>query len=366
MEPLFKPITIGTLKVKNRFVRSATQDYTGNADGTISEQEFTLYKTLAENQVGMIITAHSYVQHPLGRGSIRQNGIFDDHFIPGYQKLANLVRGCGSTLILQISHAGRQVPPDWDPTLLPVAPSSVFDSSSGLAPREITSGEIWETIDAFAAAMLRSQEAGCDGVQLHIAHGYFLSQFLSPYTNRRDDEWGGSFENRTRILREIMLRGRRAVGPHYPILAKLNSTDGFEGPEYLSLEDVVAAARLLETLGLNALEISGGIREAKGVMARPGIKSPEQEAYFAPAAKAVKSAVAIPVIVVGGLRSKTVMNRIIEEGSADMVALSRPFIKEPDLVQKFSEGAEKVSCISCNACFNPKGLACYLDLRQNS
>lgn len=366
MELLFRPITIGTMKVKNRFVRSATQDYIGNIDGTISEQEFTLYKTLAENQVGMIITAHSYVQHPLGRASIRQNGIFDDHFIPGYQKLADLVRNCGSTLVLQISHAGRQVPPDWDPALLPVAPSSVFDSSSGLAPREITGEEIWQTIDDFAAAMQRAQKAGCDGVQLHIAHGYFLSQFLSPYTNRRLDEWGGSFENRTRILREIMLRGRRAVGPHYPILAKLNSTDGFEGPEYLCLEDVVAAAKLLETLGLNALEISGGIREAKGVMARPGLKKPEQEAYFAPAAKAVKSAVTIPVIVVGGLRSKAVMSRVIEEGAADMVALSRPFVKEPDLVRRLGEGAEKVSCISCNGCFNPKGLACYLELRQNS
>jgi len=365
MELLFKPITIGTLNVKNRFVRSATQDYTGNVNGSISEEEFTLYETLAENQVGMIITAHSYVQHPLGRGSIRQNGIFDDHFIPGYQKLADMVRSYGSTLILQVSHAGRQVPPDWDPALLPVAPSPILDSSTGLTPREITDEEIWEAIDAFVAAMQRSQKAGCDGVQLHIAHGYFLSQFLSPYTNRRLDEWGGSFENRTRILREIMLRGRRAVGPHYPILAKLNSTDGFEGPGYLSLEDVVAAAKLLEALGLSALEISGGIREAKGVMARPGLKRPEQEAYFAPAAKAVKSSVSIPVIIVGGLRSKTVMNRVIEEGSADMVALSRPFIKEPNLVQNFLEGAEKVSCISCNACFNPKGLACYLDVSQN-
>lgn len=365
MELLFQPITIGSLKIKNRFVRSATHDYLGNPDGTISEEEFALYERLAKSQVGMIITAHAYVQHPLGRASINQNGIFADHFITGYQRLATMVKSYGSTLVMQISHAGRQIPPDWDHTLVPVAPSVVIDSTSSASPRAITESEIWESIDAFAAAMHRAKQAGCDGVQLHIAHGYFLSQFLSPYTNRRSDEWGGSFENRTRILREIMRRGRRAVGADYPVLAKLNSTDGFDGPGYLSLEDVVATAKLLEAYGLNAVEISGGIREAKGVMARPGIRNAEQEAYFATAAQAVKQTVSIPVILVGGLRSRKVMNQVIEENTADMVALSRPFVKEPDLVQKLLAGAQEVNCISCNACFNPKGLQCYMKAGPN-
>jgi 2,4-dienoyl-CoA reductase-like NADH-dependent reductase (Old Yellow Enzyme family) len=363
MSILFEPVTIGTLEVKNRFVRSATHDYMGHSDGTLSDAEYDLYRCLAENDVGMIITAHAYIQHPLGRASINQNGIFDDRFIEGYRKLAALVGNYGSKLILQISHAGRQVPPDWDTALVPVSSSAVKDNLSGVMPREMTSDEIWQVIDDFSQAMLRAKKAGCHGVQLHIAHGYFLSQFLSPYTNRRTDEWGGTFENRTRIIREIMLRSRRAVGNEYPVLAKLNSTDGFEGPDYLLLDDVVRTAKLLETLGINAIEVSGGIRDAKGVMCRPGIKEARQEAYFAPAASAVKQAVSIPVILVGGLRSKEVMQQVITDSIADMVSLSRPFVKQPDLVCRLREGAEKVECLSCNACFNPNGLHCYLEVR---
>ena len=360
MNLLFTSIKIGSLLIKNRFVRSATHDYIGNSDGTISDQEITLYETLAKNDVGMIITAHAHVQHPLGRASVNQNGIYADHFIPGYQKLASTVQRFGSKLVVQLSHAGRQVPPDWEKGITPVAPSPVTDGSTGLTPRELKTDEIWEIVEDFTSAMLRSKKAGCDGAQLHIAHGYLLSQFLSPYTNRRSDEWGGTFENRTRILREIMIRGRRAVGPDYPILAKLNSTDGFSGSEYLNLTDVIGTAKLLESLGLNAIEISGGIREAKGIMSRPGVKHAEQEAYFAAAAKAVKQSVDIPVILVGGLRSKQVMEKVLSDGSADMISLSRPFVKEPDLVKRFAQSAESVSCVSCNACFNPKGLKCYL------
>ena len=354
---LFQPISIGSMVVRNRFVRSATNDYMGNEDGSISDREVSLYRKLAENGVGLIITGHSYVQHPLGRARTGQNAIYEDRFIEGYRRLADVTHNNGAKLVLQISHAGRQSL-DTAGGQVPVAPSAVTDSSTGITPRELTGEEIRQWIDAFAAAMARAKAAGCDGVQLHVAHGYGLSQFISPYTNRRYDMWGGSIENRTRILREIMAKGRQMVGSDYPVLVKLNSTDGFDGPGYLSLEDVIYTAKILEEAGVAAIEVSGGIQEAKGTMSRTNIENLEQEAYFSGAARAIKKVVTIPVILVGGLRSRSVMEALITSGAADMVALSRPFINEPDLVIRFWSGQVRASCISCNACFNPKGIEC--------
>lgn len=360
MSVLFGPVAIGPLKLKNRFVRSATQDFLGEPDGAVSGREVELYRTLAANEVGLIITAHSYVQHPLGRASVNQNAIYDDRFVAGYRRLAAAVHAHGAALVLQVSHAGRQTPPDWPAGQETVAPSAVTDGSNGLTPRELTEEEIWSLVDAYATAVGRAKAAGCDGAQLHVAHGYLLSSFISPYTNRRTDRWGGSLENRIRILGEIMQRARRAAGESFPILAKLNSTDGMPGEGYLTLPDVVATARALEGWGAAAIEVSGGIREAKGAMSAPGIVRPEQEAYFAAAAKAVKAAVKVPVILVGGLRSLAVMERVVADGAADLVALSRPLVKEPDLVARMKKGQAKAACVSCNACFNPAGLKCWL------
>lgn len=363
MSKLFEPVAIGGMKLKNRFVRSATQDFYGEPDGTVSDREVALYRELAENEVGLIITAHSYVEHPLGRASVNQNAIYDDRFIAGYRSLVETAHAAGAALVVQVSHAGRQTPPDWPAGQVTVAPSAVHDSTSGLTPRALTEEEIWSLIDSYAAAVGRAKAAGCDGAQLHIAHGYLLSSFLSPYTNRRTDGWGGSLANRTRILAEIMTRARRVAGEDFPILVKLNSTDGLPGEGYLTLDDAVAAAKALADWGVAAIEVSGGIREAKGVMSAPGIVRPEQEAYFAAAAKAVKAATGVPVILVGGLRSLAVMEKVVAEGVCDLVAMSRPFVKEPDLVARFKSGQAQAACVSCNACFNPAGLKCWLPER---
>jgi 2,4-dienoyl-CoA reductase-like NADH-dependent reductase (Old Yellow Enzyme family) len=359
MKSLYQPVSVGPLVVKNRFVRSATNDNLGNEDGSISDAEIALYQNLAINDVGLIITAHAYVSSPLGKVSARQNALYDNRFIDGYSKLRSAVKPYGSKLVIQISHAGRQTTPEMTGGLAPKAPSSVIDNSTGITPEAWTSDEIHQLVDDFVKAVERVKRAGADGVQLHIAHGYALSQFISPYTNRRTDEWGGSFENRTRVLREIMTRSRQIVGDYYPIFAKLNSTDGLEGPEYLTLTDVCATASMLAKYGLDALEISGGIRETKGVMARPGITKPEQEAYFLQAAREIRRHVSIPLILVGGLRSVPIMESILAEGTIDLFAMSRPFVVDPSLVVRLQNGAVKASCVSCNACFNPNGLKCY-------
>lgn len=358
MSVLFDPVTVGGLHLKNRFVRSATHDYLGRPDGSISAPQMELYRDLAVGGVGLIITGHAYVQHPLGRASVNQNGIYDDRFIEGYRKLADAMHAEGAALVLQISHAGRQTPQDWPADQVPVAPSAVREGQTGRTPRALTEEEIGSLIEAYVTAMARAKAAGCDGVQLHIAHGYLLSAFLSPYTNRRTDAWGGSLENRCRILREIVTRGRRAVGGDYPVLVKINSTDGFTGDGYLTLTDVVAAVRNLVDWGVTAVEVSGGHREARSVMSRPAVMAAEQEAYFADAARALKAAVDVPVILVGGLRSLSVMEDVVARGAADLVALSRPLICEPDLVNRMRAGQTKAICSSCNACFNPAGLRC--------
>ena len=362
MSVLFEQVSIGSMKLKNRFVRSATNDYMAEPDGAISDRQVELYRKLAAGEVGMIISGHAYVQHPLGRGSVGQNAIYDDKFVAGYRRAVQAAQALGSAFVMQVSHAGRQTPQDWPAGQDTVAPSAVTDSASGVTPRALTEAEIWSLVDAYATAVGRAKAAGCDGAQLHLAHGYLLSSFISPYTNRRTDKWGGSLENRIRILGEIMQRARRAAGEDFPILAKLNSTDGMPGDGYLTLDDVVATARALAGWGVAAIEVSGGIREAKGVMSAPGIARPEQEAYFAAAAKAVKAAVNVPVILVGGFRSLAVMERVVAEGTADLVALSRPLVREPDLVARFKNGqAAKATCVSCNACFNPAvGLKCWL------
>ena len=362
MSKLFDPIQINSLKIRNRFVRSATHDRMAEPDGRISESELKLYEDLAAGGAGLIITAHSYVSHPLGRASIPQNAIFDDKFIDGYKRLADVVHRHGAKVVVQLAHAGRQTLPDLIEGQMPVAPSDLFDEKGQQVARALTYDEIQHLLEDYEAAALRAKRAGVDGVQLHMAHGYLLAQFLSPFTNKREDEYGGSTERRAALLAEASYRVKAAVGRQFPVFAKLNTTDGISAPVQLTLSDVVYTAGIIAEHGIDAIETSGGtIRETRNVMSKPGITTPEQEACFADAAAAIKAAVKIPVILVGCLRSVPTMESILDKGIADMVSLSRPFVREPDLVNKLASGQLMATCISCNACFNPQKLECRLD-----
>ena len=356
---LFESYQIGPVTYRNRFVRSATQDWLCGSDGFVSTAQLELYKNLAVGGVGLIITGHSYVSHPLGRAALHQNGIFNEKFVEGYKRLVDTVQQQGAKIFLQLNHAGRQTIPDNTEGLMPVAPSDRFDEKGQQVARALTLDEIERIKEDFEAAALRAKRAGFDGVQVHVAHGYLLAQFLSPFTNNRQDEYGGSMEQRTALPAEIAYRVKAAVGKQFPVYAKLNTTDGVAGPVQLSMAEVVYAAQMLEAHGVSALETSGGtVKENRLVMAKPGILKPEQEAYFAPAAKQIRAAVKIPILLVGGMRSVDVMESLIEEGTADMVSLSRPFVREPALVNQLAAGQTKATCVSCNACFNPEGLMC--------
>ena len=362
MSNLFESTRIGILELRNRFVRSATQDWLAEKDGRVSEAQLALYDELAAGGVGLIITAHSAVSLPHGRAGNPQNAISHDKYIDGYSRLTDTVHKQGARLVVQLSHAGCQTNLDMTEGEMPVAPSDLFDEKGTQIARAMTREDISRLVDDFGTAAARAKRAGADGVQIHMAHGYLLAQFLSPWSNQRTDEYGVSRDGRTRLLAEVVWRVRETVGRGYPVLVKLNTTDGVDSPKQLTLDDVVQAAQVVADHGADAIETSGGtVRVNRLVMAKPGIIKPEQEGYFANAAAAIKEKVTVPVILVGGNRSLACMEDILNKGAADLVSLSRPFVREPDLVNRLAAGQSRVTCVSCNACFNPKGLRCYYD-----
>lgn len=355
MSILFTPIGIGPLTVPNRFVRSATHDYMADDAGTITDANVALFSQLAEGEVGLIITGHANVQ-PSGKASPRQMGVFDDRFVDGLARIPAAVHRHASKVFLQIAHAGRQTKPR-DCGCVPVSPSPVYDPVTKVMPRELSREEIRSLIADFVAAAGRAQRAGFDGVQLHAAHGYLLSSFLSPHTNRRTDEWGGPVENRARVLLDTLRGVKAACGRGFPVVVKLNSTDFLEGG--LTLDDAVRIARLLEADGIDGIEASGGMAEAGRGSVWPGLRSQADEGYFVANATRIKGAVNVPVFGLGGIRTLAVAERIVEEGRADLISLSRPLIRDPYLVRRFREGlAAGSECISCNKCFDPRGIRC--------
>lgn len=355
MNKLLQPYLLGSLSVKNRFVRSATHDRMGNLDGTISSRELDMYEALAKNDIGLIISGHSYVQHPYGRVRVNQNAIYADRYIEGYQRIAEILHRYGTRFVVQISHAGSLTTGfDAVEGQTPVGPSAIKVPGSIAVPRELTEQEIEEIIDDFLKAAQRVQQAGCDGVQIHGAHGYLIAQFLSPYTNQRTDKWGGSIANRSRLLQRIVKGIRNCAGDKFPLLVKLDCVDPYSGPEYL--QDVIYTAKVLKEIGVTALEISGG-----------NWPECENEDYYIKEAEAIKKNMDIPVILVGGLRQFEKMEAYINEQRIDMVSLSRPFICEPDLIRRFQNGQEKSSCRSCNYCRQKVyELHCFLNINKKT
>jgi len=353
---LFTPLKIGPLTIVNRFIRSATHESMAEKDGRMSIRHLELFRALAEGEVGLIITGHAYVER-LGIASPGQTGIDEDAAVESLRRITETVHQTPSKIFLQIAHAGRQTKIRLAGGT-PVAPSPVYDPVFKITPRELSSDEIRALIGRFIAAAGRAVQAGFDGVQVHVAHGYLLSSFLSPHTNRRKDEWGGSIENRVRMIVEILRGIRKEYGPGFPVIAKINATDHL--PDGLILEEAIIAARILEAEGLAAVEISGGISEAGLGSVWPGLRKEEDEGYFVGYAAAFKAALRIPVSGLGGNRTFSIMERFVREGKADFISLSRPLVREPDLVRRFRLGLTgRSECVSCNKCFNPRGLACY-------
>jgi 2,4-dienoyl-CoA reductase-like NADH-dependent reductase (Old Yellow Enzyme family) len=360
---LFTSGDIGTLTLPNRLIRSATAEHLADSAGRPQPELTKLYQELARGGVGLIITGHMYV-HPSGKAHPDMTGIYSDEMVPALAELAHAVHREGGRIAVQINHGGMQCSPETVSEA--VAPSKVDAPFLERPAREITSAEIDLLIQAYAQGARRAQEAGFDGVQIHAAHGYLIGQFLSPFTNQRTDEWGGDVDGRMNFLRAVCQAVRGEVGPDYPVFIKLGMTDRVE--DGLTVQESVQVVAALEKLGLDAIEVSGGIGGGGDLNVRKGVLSEEDEAYFRPLAQKARQVTKLPIALVGGLRSREMMEDVLATGDADFVSLSRPLICEPDLPNRFrARVQERSSCISANRCWPEgvnEGIACKCPIEK--
>jgi 2,4-dienoyl-CoA reductase-like NADH-dependent reductase (Old Yellow Enzyme family) len=352
MPKLFESTAINSMRLKNRFVRSATFEGMADTDGACTPQLTNLMAELARGEVAVIITGHAYISQQ-GKARHGQLGVYADELIPGLAQMTDAVHKEGGKILMQIAHAGcnSSVIPAGEKAVGP----SAMEMPQGCSCREMTKAEISETIEDFMQAAVRAKKSGFDGVQLHGAHGYFISQFLSPFYNKRADEYGGSLENRARVVLAVLRGIRSAVGDKFPVLIKINSDDFLEGG--FTKNEMVQVAAMLEKEGIDAIEVSGGTHlspDEYSFSRKTGVVSEDKELYFREAARLYKDKINVPLVLVGGIRSYSVAEQVVNEELADYISLCRPLIREPRLIRRWQSGdTSRAACISCNECFKP-------------
>jgi 2,4-dienoyl-CoA reductase-like NADH-dependent reductase (Old Yellow Enzyme family) len=359
---LFNPGRIGQVTTANRIVRAGTSETAAAPPGEITDELVRIYETLARNRVGLILSGHMFC-HARGRYAARQVGIHDDGMLPGLARLAEAVHRHGGKVFAQLAHAGSQ---SRVPGNRPLAPSPIPNALTGREVDAASHEEIEEAIAAFASGAARAAEAGFDGVHIHGANGYLISEFSSPLTNRRTDRWGGSPEARDTFALEVLKAVRARVPANMAVTVKLGLEDAVPGG--MQLAEGVRRGEALAAAGADAIEVScnamrlpsdsakqyvgvGPSRALGDLLVHRLFSRPHREAYFLESARQLRSRVSIPIILVGGMRTRATMERIVESGDADFIAMARPFIREPDLVLKLSDGTrDSVECTSCNLC----------------
>jgi len=355
MPSLFDPIAINRLVLPNRFIRSATMDSMADK-GMVSEREIDLYRELGEGEIGLIISHGLYPARD-GQCSPGQLGAHTDDAIPSLARLTSVVHQGGGRIAAQLLHGGWMCSAQVT-GLPPVGPSEIVHPRSRVTVRQLSSDEVLELVDAYSRAAARIVEAGFDAIQLHGAHSWLISAFLSPATNRRQDEWGGSASKRARFVREIYRAMRRAVGPDYPILIKLGIKDYH--PEGKSTGEGIEVAHILQQEGFDGIEVSEGLEEDFFHHIRRDALSP----YYVEECGQARKSLSLPLIIVGGIRKLKDMQDILDSGVADAVSMCRPFIMDPHVVRDLREHKSTGSgCTSCNECMARMGqgrLRCVL------
>jgi 2,4-dienoyl-CoA reductase-like NADH-dependent reductase (Old Yellow Enzyme family) len=366
MPQLFEKTFIKSLEIPNRTMRSATWTGLGDSDGFVTDMAPAFYSNLAYGGVGLIVTGYQYILNN-GRQLPYMIGNCGEDRVDGLSKIAAAVHAHGGKVVPQIVHTGinaatkffKEGDELW-------GPSATAGSASGTAPVEVDAPRIRLLVEAYASAADRAKRAGFDGVQLHGAHGYGINQFLSAAWNVRGDGYGGSVKNRYRFLAETLEAVRGAVGTDFPVMIKLNAHDFVEGG--LVPEEAIQIARMLEADGIDLIEVSAGSAASPNNLGpvRKGVARKQDEAYMVDLAAAIKRSVRIPVATVGGIRSVERIQEILDQGQADYLAMSRPFIREPALVNRWKQGdTSRATCISCNGCFETGlagiGISCKAD-----
>ncbi len=367
MAGLFETTRLNNITLKNRFVRSATWYGFADTDGYPMKELTEVLVRLARGEVGLIISGHAYVS-PEGQAGRRQSSMSRDDYIEPLREVVKAVHEAGGKIVAQIAHAGCEAvpPPEGSRRLGP----SAVERNGQPQCAEMTHDDLAGLVQSFVAAAVRAKRAGFDGVQLHAAHGYLLSQFLSPCYNKRQDEYGGPVENRARILLEIVEAIRAAVGPAFPIMIKMNCEDFVEGG--LTVDEMFVVSAMLEERSIDAIEMSGGffhspVFNPSRTRKRAGVNA--EEAYYTEAARRYKEKIHVPLMLVGGIRSYERAEKLVAEGTTDYISLCRPLIAEPELIKRWKEGDVRPSvCKSDNRCFRPgfrgQGVRCVVQERK--
>ena len=315
-------------------------------EGFVTDEMISYYVERAKGGVGLIMTELVTVDFPLGNGIERQLSIDDDKYLPGLRRLTTQIHRYGSKVFIQLNHAGNRAKPEITGMLIPVSSSNVPSNLVNVEPRPLTLEEIANLIDSFGRAALRAKEAGFDGIDLHFAHGYLIHQFLSSYTNKRLDCYGGVIKNRARLALEILERCRHKVGENFPISCKITGREYVYGG--INLKEARSLCCFLEEKGIDAIQVSGGVPESSDHFPVPPMYSPR--GCYIGLAESIRKAVKVPVIAVGRINNLQLANRIVDSGKADLVAMGRAFLADPCFPRKAQDGkVEEIrTCLGCN------------------
>ncbi|MBI2060848.1 MAG: NADH:flavin oxidoreductase [Nitrospirae bacterium] len=386
MSKLFEPVSIGPMRVKNRVAKTATSETRASDAGEVTDSYLEWYEPLVKGGVGLIITGNVYAGRE-GQSTPKQGGIDRDERIPGWRRFTDLLRKHDVRSLMQVNHCGRQVFPSAVGLKEAVSASDVRELLMRTKPRPLRTDEIRGIVADFAEGARRAREAGFDGVQIHAGHGYLISQFLSPYTNRRTDEYGGSLENRMRLLLETCRETRKRAGPGFALILKLNAEDCLPYRKVFTLEESLEVARIMQEEGVDGIEVTCGhyqsgqpmirgkaplrslVREGLGrhlpALFRVGapLLVPFANRMFAyyegfnlKYSRVFKQKLNVPILCVGGFQHGDAMERAIGNGECDMVSMGRALIADPALPEKIRDGRPIQACSFCNECIARAGV----------
>jgi 2,4-dienoyl-CoA reductase-like NADH-dependent reductase (Old Yellow Enzyme family) len=347
---LFQPSRIASVELKNRIVMAPMTTRCADAEGFVTEEMIEYYVRRAAGGVGLI-TIEMSSPESTGRHRRFELGICDDKYIPGLRKLVDALHPSGTKVSIQLGHGGGHTRPDISGET-PIAPSAIpYEVEEGhtetVIPKAMTVERIRQATKSFADAALRAEKAGFDFVEVHAAHGYLISQFLTPAENRREDEYGGSLENRARFALEIT-RAIRSAAPSLGIIFRIDGDDYFPGG--ITIEEAVQVAAWAEQAGADSLSVTGGHYRSlpSGAVMIPPMSMPD--ATFLHLARAIKDHVTVPVIAVGRLGDPPDAVRALQGGDADFVALGRPLLADAEWVNQVQSDIPVRMCIACNTC----------------